>query len=74
MRRYRALPGRHGKGSLRRRYGRVEHMAIFLRDCHKAVLYSSKAVIVCFVKLYILMSNAVRRHTQPMTGESRSER
>jgi hypothetical protein len=31
-------------------------------------------VIVRFVKLYILMSNAVRQHMQPMTGEPRSER
>jgi hypothetical protein len=46
-------------------------MAIFLRDCRKAVLYSSKAVIELFVKPYILlMSNAVRQHTQSMTGVS----
>ena len=49
-------------------------MAIFLRDCRKAVLYSSNAVITHFVKAYILMSNAVHQHTQPMTGESRSAR
>jgi hypothetical protein len=45
-------------------------MAIFLRDCRKAVLYSSKAVIERFVKPYILMSNAVRQHMQSMTGVS----
>jgi hypothetical protein len=48
-------------------------MAIFLRDYRKAVLYSSKAVVERFAKPYILMRNVVRQHTQPMTGESRSE-
>ena len=46
----------------------------FLKDCRRAVLYSSKAVIARFVKAYILRSNVVRQHRQPMTGESRSER
>ena len=42
---------------------------LFLRDCRKPVLYSSKAVVARFSKRYILMRNAVRQHTQPMTGE-----
>src|SRR6516165_5639277 len=49
-------------------------MAIFLRDCRKAVLYSSKAVVERFSKPYILTRNAVRQRTQPMTGEPIFER
>ena len=37
----------------------------FFRDCRKAVLYSSKAVIARFAKPFILMSNTVRQHCSP---------
>ena len=45
-----------------------DRMSIFLRDCRKSVLYSSKAVVRLFAKLHTLTSHAVRQHTQPMTG------
>jgi hypothetical protein len=43
-------------------------MAIFLRDWRKAVLYSSETAVAPFSKPDILTRNAVRQHTQPVTG------
>src|SRR2546430_11068628 len=60
--------------ALRRLYGWVDRLVSFLRDYRKSVLYSSTTVVELFLKPYILMSNAVYQHTQPMTGEPSSER
>ena len=49
-------------------------LSLFLRDCRKPVLYSSKAMVEHFSKPYILTTNAVRQHTPPMTGEPIFER
>ena len=35
-------------------------LSLFLRDCRKSVLYSSKAVVRLFAKLHTLTSHAVR--------------
>jgi hypothetical protein len=53
---------------LRRLSGRVDGMAIFLRDDRTSVIYSSTAVVERFSKLFILTSYAVRQHMQPMMG------
>ena len=44
-------------------------LPLFLRDCRKPVLYSSKTVLGRFSRPYILTRNTVRQRTQPMTGE-----
>ena len=43
--------------------------ALFVRDCHKPVLYSSRQWLHAFRKPYIRTANTVRQRTQPMTGE-----
>ncbi len=38
----------------------LDRLSIFLRDCQKSVLYSSKVVVRLFAKLHTLTSHAVR--------------